>query len=77
MVTAGGLVFTGGSEEAYLRAFDSGTGAELWKGQLPSSAQATPMSYSFHGKQYVVVAAGGHVAFGARQADTVVAFALQ
>jgi quinoprotein glucose dehydrogenase len=77
LVTAGGLVFTGGSDEPYLRAFDSTTGAEVWKGKLPSSAQATPMSYAIHGKQYVVVSAGGHVAFSAAQADTVLGFALK
>jgi quinoprotein glucose dehydrogenase len=77
LVTAGGLVFTGASAEPYLRAFDSSTGSEVWKAQLPSSAQATPMSYALHGKQYVVVSAGGHVAFGAAQADTIVGFALK
>jgi quinoprotein glucose dehydrogenase len=77
LVTGGGLVITGASEEPYLRAFDSTTGAELWRGHLPSSAQATPMSYSIHGKQYVVVSAGGHVAFSSAHADSLVAFALR
>ena len=85
MVTAGGLVFTAASTEAYLRAFDSATGEELWKGALPAPAQATPMSYLLRGKQYVVVAAGGHPEFGtktddqgsgAKTNDQVVAFAL-
>jgi len=76
MVTAGGLVFTAASEEPYLRAFDSSTGEELWRGALPVPAQATPMSYTLHGKQYVVVSAGGHSAFGTALADAVMAFSV-
>jgi len=76
IITAGGLVFTAASMERYLRAFDSATGKELWKGALPATAQATPMTYTVDGRQYVVVAAGGHAAFGPADSDTVVAFAL-
>jgi quinoprotein glucose dehydrogenase len=44
-----------------LYAFDAETGAGLWKGDLPTSARATPMTYrAANGKQYVVVSAGGH-----------------
>ena len=44
------------------RGFDVETGKELWKAQLPASANATPMTYSLgaNGKQYLVIAAGGH-----------------
>jgi quinoprotein glucose dehydrogenase len=76
MVTAGGLVFSAGTREPLLRAFDAATGEELWKGQLPVPAQATPMSYQANGKQYVVVSAGGHGAFRTPQGDSVVAFRL-
>ena len=34
-----------GTREPYLRAYDSGNGAELWKGELPFPAQSTPMTY--------------------------------
>jgi quinoprotein glucose dehydrogenase len=76
MVTAGGLVFIGAAMDNYLRAFDAKTGAELWKGRLPAGGQATPMSYVWKGKQYVVIAAGGHAKSGTKRGDQLVAFAL-
>lgn len=60
IATAGGLVFIGGTFDPYFRAFDIETGKELWKAQLPDSGHATPMTFASHGKQYVVIAAGGH-----------------
>ncbi|HWD27575.1 MAG TPA: pyrroloquinoline quinone-dependent dehydrogenase [Rhizomicrobium sp.] len=76
IVTAGGLVFIGAAMDDYLRAFDARTGAELWRGRLPAGGQATPMSYVWHGRQYVVIAAGGHSKLGTKRGDQVVAFAL-
>jgi quinoprotein glucose dehydrogenase len=58
------------------RAFDVDTGKELWKAQLSAGAQATPMTYQENGKQYVVIAAGGHGKMGTTLGDSVVAFAL-
>src|SRR6266481_5434333 len=76
MVSAGGLVFTAAAMDSYLRAFDSETGKELWKFELPAGGQATPMTYMLNGKQYVVIAAGGHGKLGTKQGDYVVAFTL-
>jgi quinoprotein glucose dehydrogenase len=76
MVTAGGLVFIGAAMDNYLRAFDAKTGAELWKGRLPAGGQATPMTYVWKGKQYVVIAAGGHSKLNTKRGDQVIAFAL-
>ncbi len=76
IVTAGGLVFIGAAMDDYLRAFDARTGAELWQGRLPAGGQATPMTYMWKGRQYVVIAAGGHSKLGTKRGDTVVAFAL-
>ena len=76
MITAGGLVFTSAAMDLYLRAFDIETGKELWKYQLPAGGQAIPMSYSLHGKQYIVIAAGGHGKLHTKQGDYVLAFAL-
>jgi quinoprotein glucose dehydrogenase len=76
IVTAGGLVFIGAAMDNYLRAFDAKSGAELWKGRLPAGGQATPMTYVWKGRQYVVIAAGGHAKLGTRRGDQVVAFAL-
>jgi quinoprotein glucose dehydrogenase len=60
IVTAGGLVFIGASFEPYLKAFDVETGAALWRGALPVSARATPMTYEVDGRQFVAISAGGH-----------------
>lgn len=77
IVTGGGLVFVAGTLDTYFRAFDVETGAELWKGKLPTSARAMPMTYrSAKGKQYVVIAAGGHDAPILPQGDALVAFTL-
>jgi quinoprotein glucose dehydrogenase len=76
IATAGNLVFVAATRDGHLRAFNSQTGAELWKHPLPAGAQATPMTYSMHGKQYIVIAAGGHGKFGTKMGDYVVAFAL-
>ena len=75
LVTRGGLVFTG-AEDAYLRAFDAKTGAELWQGRLPVPGVANPMTYAWQGEQYVVIAAGGHSEAGTSIGDSVVAFRL-
>ncbi len=76
MITGGGLVFTSAAMDLYLHAFDVETGKELWKYLLPAGGQATPMTYVFHGKQYVVLCAGGHGKLGTKQGDYVIAFAL-
>jgi quinoprotein glucose dehydrogenase len=78
IITAGGLVFVASAMDNYLRAFDIDTGAELWKGRLPAGGQATPMTYRLRpdGKQFVVIAAGGHGKLGTRLGDSLVAFAL-
>jgi quinoprotein glucose dehydrogenase len=77
IVTAGGLVFIAAAMDQYLRAFDVETGKELWKGALPAGGQATPMTYQGRdGKQYVVIAAGGHGRLGTPLGDYVIAFGL-
>ena len=76
LVTRGGLVFIGATLDHYLRAFDAKSGAELWAGRLPAAAIATPMSYQWQGRQYVVVAAGGRSDAGGKLGDSIVAFAL-
>jgi quinoprotein glucose dehydrogenase len=78
IATAGGLVFIAATMDDYLRAFDSETGEELWKGRLPAGGQATPMTYRTGetDKQFVVIAAGGHAMMRTTLGDSVVAFAL-
>ncbi|MXV08080.1 MULTISPECIES: membrane-bound PQQ-dependent dehydrogenase, glucose/quinate/shikimate family [unclassified Xanthomonas] len=77
LATQSGLVFIAGTQDYYLRAYDSGTGKELWKARLPVGSQGGPMTYvsAKNGKQYIVITAGG-----ARQSpdrgDYVIAYAL-
>lgn len=77
-VTATGLAFYAGAMDAYIRAWDTETGAELWKADLPVGSQATPMSYVSPktNRQYVVVVAGGSP-HSERIGDYVIAYALE
>ncbi len=73
IVTAGGVVFIGAAVDRWLHAYDIETGRELWRGPLPQSGKATPMSYRLaSGEQFVAIAVGGGGVFGA--GDYVVAF---
>lgn len=78
IVTAGGLVFIGATNDAMFRAFDAKTGRELWKTSLPASAFATPMTYRAprSGRQIVLIAAGGGNDYSEAVSDALVAFAL-
>ena len=79
IVTAGGLVFIAGTVDCFLRAFDIESGKELWKAKLPACGNATPMTYRLGGtgKQYLVIAAGGHPKITEEElGDSLVAFAL-
>jgi len=58
------------------RAFDVSNGATLWQYTLPVDAAATPMTYEYRGRQYVVINAGGHHMFGRKTGDYLYAFAL-
>ena len=78
ITTGSGLTFIAATTDNYLRAFDTTTGGELWRGRLPYSGHATPMTYRLRqgGRQFVVIAAGGHMLFGKEPGDALVAFAL-
>ncbi len=78
MMTDTGLVSSGISNEHAFRAFDLKTGEELWKADLPTAANALPLTYqvSKAGKQFVVVAAGGHWFGGSPPGDYIIAYAL-
>jgi len=76
IATASGLVFIGAAVDDYLRAFDAHDGRELWRGRLPAGGQATPMTYVWKGRQYVVIASGGHAKSDTKTGDELVAFAL-
>jgi len=78
IATAGGLVFMAGALDSAIYAYDATTGKVLWKGDLPTSARSTPMTYRGpDGRQYVVISAGGHGIPGLGPlGDYIVAFAL-
>ncbi len=78
IVTNGGLVFIGGTNDRRFRAFDSATGEELWEVQLEANAHATPMTFrgKENGKQYVVIAVGGGNVFSDLTSDELIAYSL-
>ncbi len=76
MITGGGLVFIGAVAENVFRAIDLHSGATLWHAPLPHAGMASPMTYMVDGKQYVVIAAGGHAQITST-GDALVAFALE
>lgn len=73
VATAGGLVFVAASQDAFLRAYASESGAVLWEHRLPAGGQAAPMSFVSKGQQYIVIAAGGRAGVGT-PGDWIVAF---
>jgi quinoprotein glucose dehydrogenase len=76
VATGGGVIFIAGTMDDAFRAFDTDTGEELWRTQLPAGGQATPMTYMANGRQYVVIAAGGHAWMRTKPGDYVIAYAL-
>ncbi len=76
IATKTGLLFIAGTTDEVFRAFDSATGRELWAQLLPAGGNATPMTYSIAGRQYVVISAGGHPGLQTKVGDYVLAYAL-
>jgi quinoprotein glucose dehydrogenase len=79
IVTAGGLALIAGTLDPFIRAFDVESGQELWKARLPAPGAATPMTYQTQpgGKQFLVIAAGGHAKITEEeQSDSLIAFTL-
>jgi quinoprotein glucose dehydrogenase len=76
MLTGGGLLFVGATVDSKFRAFDTETGKELWQVKLPVPGMAVPMTYEYGGRQYVVIAAGGHSQINTKTGDSIIAYAL-
>ncbi|MFI5320608.1 MAG: pyrroloquinoline quinone-dependent dehydrogenase [Myxococcota bacterium] len=76
LATAGGVVFIGATTDKFVRAFDARSGKPLWRYRTPYTANATPMTFRLrkNGKQFVVIAAGGHG--WSEPGDALLAFAL-
>ncbi|WP_212523852.1 PQQ-binding-like beta-propeller repeat protein [Actibacterium sp. MT2.3-13A] len=75
LATAGGLVFTGEGNGLF-KAYDSTSGAELWRFQAGAGVNAPPSSYTVDGTQYIVVAAGGNAQLNYKRGNNIIAFAL-
>jgi quinoprotein glucose dehydrogenase len=76
IVTAGGLVFIGGTKDEKFHAFDKLTGKLLWQFKLEAGGYATPCTYMVKGRQYVAIAAGGGGKLATKSGDSFIAFAL-
>jgi quinoprotein glucose dehydrogenase len=78
LATAGGLVFHGGGYYPVLRIHDATTGARIGRLELPAGVHGGPISYKLRpeGRQYIVVAAGGHDTLKSPKGDYIVAWAL-
>jgi quinoprotein glucose dehydrogenase len=77
IMTAGGVAFLSGTLDYYVRGYDVTTGERLWESRLPAGGQSTPMTYMGEdGRQYLLVAAGGHGSLGTKAGDSVIAYAL-
>ena len=58
LTTAGGLVFAGGTNDRYFRAFNAETGDMLWEQRTNSGVTGVPSSYAIDGVQYIAVQSG-------------------
>jgi quinoprotein glucose dehydrogenase len=76
VVTAGGLIFIAATTDNLLHAIDAQTGETVWTDKLPGGGQTTPIVYEADGRQFVVIAPGGHHFMETPVSDAVIAYAL-
>ena len=57
LTTAGGLLFTGAMDRQFL-AYDQKTGKEVWRTGVSDIPNASPITYSVNGKQYIAIVTG-------------------
>ncbi len=78
LATESGLVFHAGTERPVLRVHDATTGERIATFELPAGLHAGPISYRPRpgGKQFLVIAPGGHVGIGSPLGDSVIAYTL-
>ena len=58
LATAGGVLFAGGTNDRYFRAYDAANGKILWELRTGSGVQGVPVSFAIDGKQYIAVQSG-------------------
>ena len=51
LATGGGVLFMGGTNDRYFRAFDAASGKVLWEFRTGSGVTGVPSSYQIDGKQ--------------------------
>jgi quinoprotein glucose dehydrogenase len=78
LATASGLVFHAGTRLPMLRVLDAASGERITTFELPAGLHAGPITYKLapDGKQFLVVAPGGHVGIGSPLGDYVIAYTL-
>ncbi|HUA58811.1 MAG TPA: PQQ-dependent dehydrogenase, methanol/ethanol family [Verrucomicrobiae bacterium] len=58
LATGGGLVFSGGTSDRKMHAFDAATGKLLWEFPTNTGILAPPTTFTMDGKQYIAIHAG-------------------
>jgi len=58
LATGGGVLFAGGTNDRYFRAFDAATGKTLSQFRTGSGVVGVPSSFAIDGKQYIAVQSG-------------------
>ncbi|PYS51471.1 MAG: PQQ-dependent dehydrogenase, methanol/ethanol family [Acidobacteria bacterium] len=67
LASAGGLVFSGGTNDRMFHAFDASNGKLLWEFPTNSGITGQPSSFMVDGKQYIAVQSGWGVDAGGMQ----------
>ncbi|MFI5321234.1 MAG: pyrroloquinoline quinone-dependent dehydrogenase [Myxococcota bacterium] len=78
LATASGLVFHAGTATPVLRVHDADSGERIATFELPAGLHAGPITYKLRegGKQFLVIAPGGHVGVDSPLGDYVIAYTL-
>ncbi|WP_082101993.1 membrane-bound PQQ-dependent dehydrogenase, glucose/quinate/shikimate family [Devosia psychrophila] len=76
VITAGGLIFIAATTDNLIQAIDIETGKTVWSDTLPGGGQANPIIYEADGREFLVIAAGGHHFMETPISDAVIAYAL-
>jgi len=78
LATASGLVFHAGTRRPVLRVHDAATGERIASFALPAGLHAGPISYRLRpeGRQFLVIAPGGHVGIDSPLGDYLIAYTL-
>lgn len=75
-VTAGGIIFIGGSMDAKVRAYSLATGEQLWSNIVQAPVVANPAVYEYKGREYVAFVAGGNSIIKDQVGDQLAVYAL-